>query len=154
MSLAVSRTDRLLSARDAEKLLGIPASTVRTWHQRKDRTHLYPADFDRTGKPRFREADLIRLRDGKRQIRGPLGSPAYGELGRYLSAKDAQNLLGIPASTVTTWHQRKLETGLWSVGVDHRDHPFFYEVDLLVLRRGWTIKNSEGERIHTMRDLA
>lgn len=58
--------DRLLSARDAEKVLGIPASTVRTWFQRKARTGLWDYGRDQRGHPMFREADLIALRDRRR----------------------------------------------------------------------------------------
>lgn len=57
--------DRLLSARDAEKLLGMPASTVRTWAGRHRATGLYSAGLDRCGRPLYRESDLIRLRRGE-----------------------------------------------------------------------------------------
>lgn len=151
----VTASGRKLSAVEAQKVLGIPASTIRTWHQRKDRTHLYPVEFDRSGKPRFREADLIRLRDGKRAITASTPDPRYGDFGRYLSAEDAQRELGIPAGTVRTWHQRVVRTGLYSVGEDSFGHPFFYEVDLIALRRGMGIvKDDFGERVFTMRDVA
>lgn len=151
----VTAAGRHLSAIEAQKLLGIPASTIRTWHQRKDRTRLYPVEFDRQGKPRFREADLLRLRDGKRAITGPPPSERYGDFGRYLSAEDAQRELGIPAGTVRTWHQRVVRTGLRAVGVDSFDRPFFYEVDLIALKKGMGIaKDDCGERVFTMKDVA
>lgn len=151
----VTASGRNLSAVEAQKLLGIPASTVRTWHQRKDRTRLYPVEFDRRGKPRFREADLLRLRDGKRAVIAGPHDPRYGDFGRYLSAEDAQRELGIPAGTVRTWHQRVVRTGLRSVGEDSFGRPFFYEVDLIVLKKGLGIvKDDFGERVYTMRDVA
>lgn len=58
--------DRLLSARDAEKLLGIPASTVRSWAARRRATGLYPAGTDHRGHPLYRKSDLERLRRGQR----------------------------------------------------------------------------------------
>lgn len=53
---------RLLSPVEAEKHLGISASTVRTWHHRRQRTGLYSAGVDRYGRPLFYEADLIALK--------------------------------------------------------------------------------------------
>lgn len=151
----VTKAGRKLSAIEAQKLLGIPASTVRTWHQRKDRTGLLPVEFDRQGKPRFRESDLLRLRDGKRTITGPSPTERYGDFGRYLTAKDAERVLGIPASTVATWHQRVVRTGLRAVGHDNYGHPFFYEVDLIALKKGMGIvKDDFGERVYTMRNVA
>lgn len=64
--------DRLLSARDAEKRLGIPASTIRTWAQRHRATGLYSVGLDSYRRPLYRETDLIRLRRGQR-IRHPDG---------------------------------------------------------------------------------
>lgn len=144
--------DRRLSARDAEKLLGIPASTVRTWYQRTARTCLRPVDFQR-GKPRFRESDLTRLRQGKRQLQAR-PSPRHGEYGRYLSARDAEKILGIPASTVATWYHRKERTQLYPLGHDNNGNPIFYEADLIVLTRGLQIRDEESERAYTMSDLA
>lgn len=158
MTLAVEKpvrrpnSERQLSAREAEQLLGISASTVRTWYQRRARTGLYPASEDRRGNPQFNEFDLIRLRDGRRRLSNP-PSTGYGEMGRYLTARDAETHLGIPASTVSTWHQRRDHTGLHSVGSDNRGHPLFYEVDLIVLRRGLRLRDNEGQRIYTMVDV-
>lgn len=143
---------RRLSARDAEKLLGISASTIRTWYQRKARTGLEPVDFQR-GKPRFAEFDLVQLRDGKRKLQGQ-PSVQHGELGRYMAAWEAEKLLGIPASTVRTWHQRQETTGLYEAGPDEHGRPLFYEVDLIVLRRGLRLRNDQDRRIHTMPDVA
>ncbi len=144
--------ERRLSARDAEKVLGISASTVRTWYQRKGRTGLEPVDFER-GKPRFRESDLVRLRENRHRITGRVGRE-YGELGRYMAAWEAEKLLGIPAATVTTWHRRTEITGLCTAGPDARGRPLFYEVDLIVLRRGLPLRDEQGRRIHTMSDVA
>lgn len=144
--------ERHLSATDAEKLLGISASTIRTWYHRREQTGLYAAGRDRRGKPTFREVDLIRLRDKRRQVSVSV-NPAFGELGRLLSARDAERTLGIPASTVSTWHSRKEQTGLYSFGLDTRRNPLFYEVDLIVLRRGLRVMDDEGQRINTMRDV-
>jgi hypothetical protein len=66
----VSHRDRPLSARDAERLHGIPASTVRTWYQRRARTGLYPVGRDRRGNPLFRESDLLHLRRSAKPLRG------------------------------------------------------------------------------------
>lgn len=143
--------DRLLSARDAEKLLGIPASTIRTWWQRRVRSGLEAADFER-GKPRFRESDLKRLRDGKRRVHGR-PSAEHGELGRYLSAWEAQRILGIPVSTVNTWWQRRATTRLVRAGLDERGRLLFWEADLLALRLGLRLRDDEDERIHTMHDF-
>lgn len=60
---------RLLSAMDAEKVLGIPAGTVRSWFSRRRMTGLYDYGRDRRGHPMFREADLVALRD-RNGVRG------------------------------------------------------------------------------------
>lgn len=146
-------TERLMSATDAEKILGIPASTVRTWHQRKARTGLKPADFVR-GKPRFRESDLVRLRDGKRHVGALRGRPSrsHGELGRLLSAWTAQRDLGIPASTVTDWWLRRETTKLsrGGMGPEPKKTPLFWEADLLTLWLRLPLRDEHNERIHTM----
>ena len=67
------RPSRLLSARDAEKVLGIPASTIRNWHHRRARTGLESAGKDRRGNPMFHEQDLKDLRGGKRTLRNRHG---------------------------------------------------------------------------------
>lgn len=56
----------LLSARDAEKRLGIPAGRVRVWFFRRERTNLKDLGTDRSGHPLFRSCDLVALRDGHR----------------------------------------------------------------------------------------
>lgn len=58
--------DRLLSARDAEKVLGIPAATVRTWFHRRRWTGLYDFGRDQRNHPLFRESDLIALKTRRR----------------------------------------------------------------------------------------
>ncbi len=56
---------RLLSPAEAQQHLDIPASTVRTWHQRRSRTGLYAAGM--LGRaPLFYEADLIAAQRGLR----------------------------------------------------------------------------------------
>lgn len=57
---------RLLSPVEAQRFLGISASTVRTWHHRRHRTGLFAAGQDRHGKPLFYEADLLALKHRKR----------------------------------------------------------------------------------------
>lgn len=61
--------DRLFSAKDAEKVLGIPSATVRSWFRRQRMTGLYDYGRDRRNHPMFRERDLIGLRD-KNRARG------------------------------------------------------------------------------------
>lgn len=145
-------TVRTLSAREAQHHLGIPASTTRTWYQRRNRTGLHAIDYDRRGHPRFAETDLLALRNGKRRVT-PGTDHRYGPLGRRVSAADAPAMLGIPKSTVTTWHQRQTRTGLYSAGLDAHRKPFFYEVDLIVLKRGLRVLDDDGTRIHTMKDV-
>lgn len=60
------RLDRLLSARDAEKLLGIPRATIRSWDRRRRATGLKPAGLDDRSVPLYRAIDLVRLRRGER----------------------------------------------------------------------------------------
>ncbi|HEY9413533.1 MAG TPA: hypothetical protein VIQ30_02135 [Pseudonocardia sp.] len=151
--MSAPTVERSLSATDAEKLLGISASTVRTWYQRRARTHLHPVDTDRRGRPKFRESDLVQLRDGRRQI-SAVPSPRHGELGRLLAAWEAEKHLGIPASTVSTWHHRESVTRLHSVGRDGSGRPLFYEAELIALRRGLRLRDDDGKRIQTMLDLA
>jgi transposase len=57
---------QLLSAADAQKVLGIPSATVRSWFARKDRTGLYSRGLDRRGNPLFWRQDLEKLRRGER----------------------------------------------------------------------------------------
>jgi hypothetical protein len=74
-------------------------------------------------------------------------------LGRLLSAADAERVLGIPRSTVATWHQRRERTGLYPAAKDSRNDPLFYEVDLIVLSRKLPLRDEAGERLHTMSDV-
>lgn len=57
---------RLLSPVEAQKHLGILATTVRTWHHRRQRTGLYAAGQDTHGRPLFYEADLLAMKNRKR----------------------------------------------------------------------------------------
>lgn len=61
---------RLLSARDAEKVLGIPASTIRTWYARRETNGLYEYGRDNRNAPLFRATDLTALRT-RRALREP-----------------------------------------------------------------------------------
>lgn len=69
--------DRLLTPVEAQRILGIPRSTVSTWHSRRSRTGLYPAGIDQHGHPLFRTSDLLRLRSG-RSIRDAAGELDVG----------------------------------------------------------------------------
>lgn len=62
----IRRPIRLLSAAEAEKLLGIPAARVRKWHQLHKVTGLYAYGLDRSRRPLYLESDLRRLNAGKR----------------------------------------------------------------------------------------
>jgi hypothetical protein len=73
--------------------------------------------------------------------------------GRLLSAAEAHRLLGIPASTVRTWHHRQRWTGLYSAGLDKNRRPLFYEADLLALKLRRQVRDKRGRRHHTMRDI-
>lgn len=143
---------RSLSATEASKLLGIPAPTVRTWYHRRERTGLYPVAHDRRGAPKFLESDLLKLRNRHRGALPASSDLVVGTLDRLLSATDAQRLLGIPASTVNTWHNRRLRTGLYSRAVDSRRRPLFYESDLIALRNGAPIRDADGSRIYATID--
>lgn len=70
--------DRPLSALDAEKVLGIPAATVRSWYYRRDRTGLHAVGLDGKDNPMFYESDLIALRRGE-QLRDEQGARLNGE---------------------------------------------------------------------------
>lgn len=73
--------------------------------------------------------------------------------GRRLSAQDAQRELGIPAGTVRSWYHRRSFTGLWDIGRDNRNHPLFYEADLLALKLRRRVRDKHGRRHHTMQNL-
>lgn len=72
------------------------------------------------------------------------------DLGRLLSARDAEIVLGIPAATVRSWFRRRERTGLWDFGRDRRNHPLFYEADLLALKRRQRVREKAGRRHNTM----
>jgi hypothetical protein len=69
--------DRPLSALDAEKVLGIPAATVRSWYHRRGRTGLHAVGLDGKDNPMFYESDLIALRRGE-QLRDEHGARLGG----------------------------------------------------------------------------
>lgn len=73
--------------------------------------------------------------------------------GRLVSAVEAEKLLGIPATTVRTWHHRSRFTGLFSAGLDRYSRPLFYEADLLVRKMRMRIRDKDGRRHHTMADV-
>jgi hypothetical protein len=60
VTATMAEIDRLLSAAEAERLLGIRAGTVRQW---KYRGLLWHYGLDRYGRPLYKEHDLIALRD-------------------------------------------------------------------------------------------
>ena len=72
---------------------------------------------------------------------------------RRLSASDAEKVLGIPASTVRSWYRRRRNTGLYEIGLDGRNHPLFYESDLLALRRGERLRDEHGQRMNGDTDV-
>lgn len=57
---------RQLSARDAEKVLGIREDRVRKWWQRRKFNGLQHYGVDKRGNPLFRERDLRDLAAGRR----------------------------------------------------------------------------------------
>ena len=73
--------------------------------------------------------------------------------GRLLSPVEAEKHLGIPASTVRTWHHRRYRTGLYAAGQDRHGKPLFYEADLLAMKKRRRIRDKQGRRHHTMRDV-
>ena len=73
--------------------------------------------------------------------------------GRLLSPAEAEKFLGIKASTVRTWHQRRQRTGLFAMGQDRRGNPLFYEADLLAMKQRKRIRDNHGRRSHTMADV-
>jgi hypothetical protein len=71
------------------------------------------------------------------------------DLGRLLSAADAERYLRIKASTVRTWHQRRGQTGLYPAGLDSQRKPLFWEADLVALRERIRIRDAKGVRLVT-----
>lgn len=67
-------------------------------------------------------------------------------LGRLLSAMDAERELDIPATRIRKWAQRRVRTGLHSMGLGWRDHPLYWEADLVALSRGIKIRDGDGRR--------
>lgn len=67
--------ERLLSARDAERLHGIPRGTIHSWHSRRAFTGLHAYGRDRRNHPMFRETDLLALRDRNRARGRRVGAP-------------------------------------------------------------------------------
>lgn len=55
----------LFTATEAERVLGIPAATVRSWARRKQ---VWPFGLDAAGAPMYDRDDLVRLRE-RRQTR-------------------------------------------------------------------------------------
>lgn len=73
--------------------------------------------------------------------------------GRLFTPVEAHKHLGIPASTVRTWHHRRKWTGLYPAALDRYGKPLFYEADLLALKLRRRVRDKQGRRHHTMRDL-
>lgn len=69
------------------------------------------------------------------------------DLGFLFTAQQAEEELGIPASTVRTWAQRSQRTGLLPYGMDSRHCPAYWEADLRALRLGLRIRDDDGERV-------
>ena len=71
---------RLLSAADAEKALGIPAATVRSWARRK---RIWSYGLDARRDPLYDHDDLIRMRSRSRsaasRVAGQRHRPAETE---------------------------------------------------------------------------
>lgn len=65
---------------------------------------------------------------------------------RLLSARDAEKVLGIPASTIRTWYARRRTNGLYEFGRDKRNAPLFRATDLTALRAGHTLREPTGAR--------
>lgn len=61
--------------------------------------------------------------------------------------RQAEEELGIPASTVRTWAERSARTGLYACGVDGGGRWMYWEADLRALRLGLRLRNDEGERV-------
>lgn len=67
MSLSRPRlADRWLSPGDAEKLLGIPRATIRSWAQRHAATGLYAVGKDQRGAWLYLAGDLMKIRRGEK----------------------------------------------------------------------------------------
>lgn len=69
------------------------------------------------------------------------------DLGRLLSAAEAQRLLGIKAGTVRSWALRRHRTGLYSGGVDNRGAPVYWEADLLAIASKQRLRDYSGNRL-------
>ena len=63
LPLTAAASVRLLSAAEAERHLGIPSATVRSWALRGK---LLSSGLDRSGRPLYAEANLLTLRDTPR----------------------------------------------------------------------------------------
>ena len=59
-------SERWLSPRDAEKLLGIPIPTVRSWARRHAATGLYAVGKDQRGAYLYLAGDLMKIRRGEK----------------------------------------------------------------------------------------
>lgn len=69
------RPPRLLSAAEAERELGIPAGTVRSWFSRRKMTGLWDMARDNRNQPLFDEDLLLQLRDRNRRVGRPARRP-------------------------------------------------------------------------------
>lgn len=61
--LATSPDPLLLTTRQAQEYLGIPAGTVRSWACRVAQTGLRALDYDRNGRALYDVTELLELRD-------------------------------------------------------------------------------------------
>lgn len=75
------------------------------------------------------------------------------DLGRLLSAQDAEREIGIPAGTIRSWWSRARE-GLKPGGLGPiANRPMFWECDLLACARDMPIRDTRGRRVVTMREV-
>lgn len=75
------------------------------------------------------------------------------DLGRLLSAAEAEERLDIPAGTIRSWWNRGRE-GLELGGLGRGGkRPLFWECDLIALSRGMPIRDVQGRRVLTMREV-
>lgn len=68
------------------------------------------------------------------------------QLGGRYTATEAERALGIPATRIRKWAQRRARTGLEAVGLNWRSEPLYWEADLRALERGERVRDDRGER--------
>lgn len=68
------------------------------------------------------------------------------DLGGHYTATEAERALGIPATRIRKWAQRRRRTGLEAVGHNWRSEPLYWEADLRALERGERVRDEHGNR--------